>query len=756
MNDRAVSLLEQYELEVTHTRKGRGAILCETDLVTGETISNVFEGNYATVTDGYLDNVLSRATGLKQPTPTSKEDRTYDEGLIEWLDSQENYQVYQDSEDDLWYVKQVPENWDQAAEHEEDYSDMAIKLVDMINVLYNDPTVTEGVAVAADDEGSKKWDEFMNQLTWEDLCKLVEKGGGTSDIPSLGLSNTNYADGPVQMGSGTLWPSAPIVAATYNVELAAEQGRMIGNEMIFKNNLGGWAGPGVNLHRNPLAGRGFEYYSEDGILAARIAEALVAAVSAKGGITYVKHMMLNEQEQYRNSKGGVLMFADEQEIRELYAKPFEALAKGGHTLGYMSSFNRIGYWNASVNYALHKQLVRGEWAFKGRSITDAWVKAYDPIDLMVRTGDEQPLGNGASYPVYTVTRGEWSAEDKGVKVPGSAAELEAGVNSMLSPTQYYSVRVAAQHILFATANSITMKNGLELETGNIYFGQYVPATQAITIGGLDDATDLTLVDGELPEGIELKGNNITGTASVIGDYPIKISGTTNNWVKFEADVIVHVVSALQVSSDGTLLENADNDTVTVKAGEALNLEFFSDYVKYGVRYSLGGGLGGFGITAEGFGGGRRPAAEVQIINLYKEFEDWDECKDKEAHPIYRGNVGAIPRNEDSTAGDMPTADVAGGNYAEAYEYGFSMLTELPEGLTASTTLQNVYGISYGSYEAEKSLVLSGALTTPGTYEVTVRLQIPGGGITAGWVGKLWFGGVYLGEVTRTITIVVEE
>jgi len=737
---------------VTVTRTVADTILCKTDLITGETIGNVFEGDYTSVTDGYLENVLSRANGLKQPTPNAKEDRVYDDGMLAFLDSQENYQVYQDSPENLWYVSKVPDGWTQAVAHEEDFSDMTISLADMVNVKFNDPTVVDGVATAASDADSAKWDEFMNQLTWNELADLVTKGGGTNEIPSLGLDFTSYADGPVQMGSGTLWPSAPIVAATYNVELAAEQGRLIGNEVILKGNIGGWAGPAVNIHRNPLAGRAFEYYSEDGIVSARMAEAVVAAAALKGTITYVKHLILNDQEQYRNAKGGVLTFADEQVIREIYAKPFEALAKGGHTLAYMSSFNRIGYWNASVNYALHKLLVRGEWQFKGRSITDAWVKAYDPINLLVRTGDEQPLGNGSQYPVYDLTRGEWSAEKNGVLIPASAAELEQGVNSVLSPTHYYAVRTAAQHVLFSTANSIATKNGLKIETGHIYFGQYAPSTQAIAIEGLDDVANLEVIAGELPEGITVEGSSISGVSNVIGDYPITVSGITNNWITFEADVVVHVVAALEVSNGDTLLQNTDNDTITVKAGDAISLEFFSDYFAYGERYSLGGGLGALQI--ENYGFGRKNAGQVQIINLYQQFENWDDCTDTEANPLYRGNIGAIPRAEDATAGDMPVADVLGGNYAAAYEYSFNV-SELPAGLTSSKTYQNVFGLSFGSYEAEKSLVISGTPTQPGTYEIQVTLQVPAGGVTGGWVGKLWFSGVYLGQIQRTITLVVE-
>lgn len=158
---------------------------------------------------------------------------------------------------------------------------------------------------------------------------------------------------------------------------------------------------------------------------------------------------------------------------------------------------------------------------------------------------------------------------------------------------------------------------------------------------------------------------------------------------------------------------------------------------------------------EGFNGsGLMPASTVQIINLYKQFEDWNECSDMEAHPLYRGNIGAIPRDEDSTAGDMPTADVVGGNYAEAYEYSYTV-SSLPDGLTATKNMQLVYGLSYGSYEVEKSVTITGAVTTPGTYEIELELQVPAGGVLGGWIGKLWFAHVHLGQLTRTITLIVE-
>jgi len=98
--------------------------------------------------------------------------------------------------------------------------------------------------------------------------------------------------------------------------------------------------------------------------------------------------------------------------------------------------------------------------------------------------------------------------------------------------------------------------------------------------------------------------------------------------------------------------------------------------------------------------------------------------------------------------------VLGGNYTEAYEYTYT-IKNLPEGLNVEKIMQQVYGLSYGSYEAEKAAKITGAVTVPGTYEIELSLLIPAGGVTGGWVGKLWFTGVHLGQLTRTITLIVE-
>ena len=390
-----------------------------------------------------------------------------------------------------------------------------LQLKDMIGVSYTEPTITNGVATAAKDTDSQKWETFMNQLTWEELVYLVCAGdyGQGIAIPAIGKYVVYGGDGPTQFawnsslffGSkgitqeetiGTNWVIAPIVASTWNTELAHEQGLIVGNESLFAG-INEWYGPGCNIHRSPFSGRNFEYYSEDGVLSGKMCAEVVKGASSKGVMVRLKHMFLNDQETNRNTSGGVLTWCTEQAIREIYLKPFELCVKYGEATGGMTSFNRIGDAVCSTNYALLENIFRGEWNFRGTFVTDCQdYPEYRYLNLTCRTGQELPLGQtinmykgekifdarfGIGY--ASAVEGTWSPADKCVKVAANYAdavkceELRKGAEDMyniyhdesllaqlsametvLSPTHYYAVRKSAQRVLYDYVNSNNMIN----------------------------------------------------------------------------------------------------------------------------------------------------------------------------------------------------------------------------------------------------------------------------------------------------------
>lgn len=240
-----------------------------------------------------------------------------------------------------------------------------------------------------------RWDELMDSLTIPEMSDMLLNGAyQTAAIPSIGKVQTLDPDGPAGFSSfinqnvnGIAYPSQYLIAQTWNVELGAAMGQMLGNEALFKG-INGWYAPAVNLHRSPFGGRNFEYYSEDPLLSGKMLTAVGNGIADKGVYVYMKHYVMNEQETNRVDNGPAT-WATEQTIREIYLKPFELAVKEIEmpvpyivdengtveetTVGataLMSSFNRIGATWTGGSEALMTNVLREEWGFDGMTITD--------------------------------------------------------------------------------------------------------------------------------------------------------------------------------------------------------------------------------------------------------------------------------------------------------------------------------------------------------------------------------------------------
>ncbi len=203
-------------------------------------------------------------------------------------------------------------------------------------------TVHELIGVSYDDP---KWDDLTNQLSYSQMTRLIRLGGySTIQIDKIKLPATQDKDEPNGV-SGTLvsgvssmaWPAEILMASTWNTDMIKQLGVLFGQDTISIN-VAGVYGPGANIHRSPYSGRNFEYYSEDAHLSYAMAKSEIEGLRSKGVITYTKHFFLNDQET--NRYGGAI-FANEQAIREIYAKGFEGVVDGG-TNAMMAAMNRIG------------------------------------------------------------------------------------------------------------------------------------------------------------------------------------------------------------------------------------------------------------------------------------------------------------------------------------------------------------------------------------------------------------------------------
>ena len=269
-----------------------------------------------------------------------------------------------------------------------------------------------------------RWDDLLDQLSVEDMEALVDGGSfATPAIKSINKPAAKDYDGPgAAFHSGTGHPSEVIVACSWSTDVAQLMGRSIGREGASRG-LTGWYAPGINTHRSPFGGRNFEYYSEDPLIAGKMAGYTNKGCMEFGVYAYAKHFMCNDQE---NSRAGVFVWATEQSLREIYARGFEIYVDEGG-IGIMSSFNSIGSWWAGASYPLLTTLLREEWGFHGVVVTDYAGPDYMATNIGLRAGNDLWLNIAAV-----------SAADTYKATPHDATIL---------------LRRAAKNILYACANS---------------------------------------------------------------------------------------------------------------------------------------------------------------------------------------------------------------------------------------------------------------------------------------------------------------
>lgn len=265
-------------------------------------------------------------------------------------------------------------------------------------------TGDKSIRLADVKNGTHTMDEFIAQLTDYDLsCMIRGEGmnspkvtagtaaafGGVSDeLTALGIPCGCCDDGPsgMRLDCGTKafsLPNGTMIACTFNRTLIRELFSLTGLEMIA-NKVDCLLGPGMNIHRHPLNGRNFEYFSEDPFLTGTIASAQLKGLHSAGVTGTIKHFCGNNQETDRHDTNAVI---SERALREIYLKGFEIAVKEGNADSIMTTYGPVnGVWTAA-NYDLTTQILRNDWGFTGFAMTDWWAKinrrgqAVDKSDL---------------------------------------------------------------------------------------------------------------------------------------------------------------------------------------------------------------------------------------------------------------------------------------------------------------------------------------------------------------------------------------
>ena len=252
----------------------------------------------------------------------------------------------------------------------------------------------------------KKINEIIAQMTLEEKVNMLHSKTNMSSagVERLGIADMNYADGPFgireegvpngfqsagwTLDSATYFPTGSALAATWSEELAYKYGTGMGKEARLRGK-DVILGPAVNIQRLPVGGRTYEYLSEDPILSAALALEYTKGVQDEGTAVCIKHFAVNNQETNRGSVNAIL---SERTLREIYLKPFERAIIEGGAMSVMPAYNKVNGDYCSENEHLLNEILRGEWGFKGFTVSD-WGGTHSTMGAMLHGLNVQMTGS---------------------------------------------------------------------------------------------------------------------------------------------------------------------------------------------------------------------------------------------------------------------------------------------------------------------------------------------------------------------------
>ena len=412
-------------------------------------------------------------------------------------------------------------------------------------------------------DGKVSMENFVAQIREEDLIAMVRGegmcspkvtpgtaaafGGVTESMKALGIPVGCCADGPsgIRMDCGTKafsLPNGTALGCTFNTELVSDLYEMTGKELRL-NKIDSLLGPGMNIHRNPLNGRNFEYISEDPLLTGRICAAQVKAMAKSGIGSTIKHFCGNNQEVGRSTSDSVI---SERCLREIYLKGFEMAVREGGARSVMTTYGSVnGLWTAG-SYDLCTTILRKEWGFEGIVMTDWWAKSnYEGHQAAVQVKAPMVAAQNDIYMVVSDAKANPEKDD--VEEMLHAGKLTLG-ELQRNGANILGFLLKSPSILLLTDRICAE----ELEVMNTKEADDVDAGDLIAITS-DPETQEMVVDGSLLH--PAKGNTdiLAVTNDYMGEFTVKfvLRSELGELAQLPISVFMDNIHKMTVSVQGT-------------------------------------------------------------------------------------------------------------------------------------------------------------------------------------------------------------
>ena len=412
-------------------------------------------------------------------------------------------------------------------------------------------------------DGKVSMENFVAQIREEDLIAMFRGegmcspkvtpgtaaafGGVTESMKALGIPVGCCADGPsgIRMDCGTKafsLPNGTALGCTFNTELVGDLYEMTGKELRL-NKIDSLLGPGMNIHRNPLNGRNFEYISEDPLLTGRICAAQVKAMAKSGIGSTIKHFCGNNQEVGRSTSDSVM---SERCLREIYLKGFEMAVREGGARSVMTTYGSVnGLWTAG-SYDLCTTILRKEWGFEGIVMTDWWAKSnYEGHQAEVQVKAPMVAAQNDIYMVVSDAKANPEKDD--VEEMLHAGKLTLG-ELQRNGANILGFLLKSPSILLLTDRICAE----ELEAMNTKEADDVDAGDLIAITS-DPETQEMVVDGSLLH--PAKGNTdiLAVTNDYMGEFTVKfvLRSELGELAQLSISVFMDNIHKMTVSVQGT-------------------------------------------------------------------------------------------------------------------------------------------------------------------------------------------------------------